>query len=314
MNPIKTILTLCALCLGAALYAEVAAAASEWRILVVLSDTTAPYVELTQVLRASLEKRDLVKNFQTVQVGQLSELPARLPSDLWITVGVKAAEAVAGANVAVPTFNLLIPRQSFESLPRGAGKNLVSALYLDQPMVRQLQLIKAALPARDNVGVLLGPASQDRLRELQASARQSHMKLKVELVNAEEQLLPALKKVLADSDVLLAVPDPLVFNRDTAQNVLLTSYRAKAPLFAFSKSYVTAGALAAVYSTPAQIGQQAGEIIQRYLQVGGGTLPPSQYPEYFSVSVNYQVARSLGLVLDDEATLLERIKVSAERE
>ena len=314
MNPIKTILTLCALCLGTALYTDVAAAASEWRILVVLSDTTAPYVELTQVLRASLEKRDLVKNFQTVQVGQLSELPARLPSDLWVTVGVKAAEAVAGANLTVPTFNLLIPRQSFESLPRGAGKNLVSALYLDQPMVRQLQLIKAALPARDNVGVLLGPASQDRLRELQTSARQSHMKLKVELVNAEEQLLPALKKVLADSDVLLAVPDPLVFNRNTAQNVLLTSYRAKAPLFAFSKSYVTAGALAAVYSTPAQIGQQAGEIIQRYLQAGGGTLPPPQYPEYFSVSVNYQVARSLGLVLDDEATLLERIKASAERE
>ena len=314
MNLIKTILALCALCLGTALYTDVAAAASEWRVLVVLSETTAPYVELTQVLRASLEKKGWVKKFQTVQTSQLNELDAGLPGDLLVTVGVKAAEAVAASTVSVPTFNLLIPRQSFESLPRGAGKNWVSALYLDQPMVRQLQLIKATLPACDNVGILLGPTSQDRLRELQTSARQSHMKLKIELVNSEEQLLPALKKVLMDSDVLLAVPDPLVFNRDTAQNVLLTSYRAKAPLFAFSKSYVTAGALAAVYSTPAQIGQQAGEIIQRYLQAGGGALPPPQYPEYFSVSVNYQVARSLGLVLDDEATLLERIKVSAEHE
>lgn len=314
MNPIKKIFALCALCLGIAFYTDVALAASEWRIFVVLSETTAPYVELTQVLRASLEKKGLVNKFQAVPAGQLTELQVGLPGDVLLPVGVKAAEAVAALNVAVPTFNLLIPRQSFESLPRGAGKGMVSALYIDQPMARQLQLIKAALPAHNNVGVLLGPASQDRLREWQASARQSHIKLRVEFVNSEEQLLPALKKVLADSDVLLAVPDPVVFNRDTAQNVLLTSYRAKAPLFAFSKSYVTAGALAAVYSTPGQIGQQAGEVIQRYLQAGGGALPPPQYPAYFSVSVNYQVARSLGLVLGDEATLLERIKMSAERE
>jgi len=43
-------------------------------------------------------------------------------------------------------------------------------------------------------------------------------------------------------------------------------------------------------------------------------LPPPQYPKYFSVGVNYQVARSLGLAIEDEAALLQRIKAGTERE
>lgn len=294
-------------------YAGTAAAGSELRILVVLSETSAPYIELAQALRANLEESGLAKNMQTVQASAFAGIQ-HAPADLLVTVGVKAAETVVASDLSAPTLYVLIPRQSVEDLPHTAKKRNVSAIYLDQPVGRQFSLIKAALPARDQVGVLLGPSSQGRLRELQGGARENHIKLRVGQVNSEEQLLPVLKMVLADSDVLLAVPDPLVFNRDTAQNVLLTSYRARAPIFAFSKSYVTAGALAAVYSTPAQIGQQAGEMIRHYVQRGGGALPPSQYPKYFSVSVNYQVARSLGLALDDEAMLLGKIEEHTERE
>lgn len=311
MNPIKILLTACMLMWACC--AGTASAAGERRILLVLSEESEPYIEVAQALRASLEGSGLAKDVQTVPA---SALTGRRPvsADLLVTVGVKAAEAAAASVVSAPTLNVLIPRESVESLAHTAKLKNTSAIYLDQPLGRQFQLIRAALPARDQVGVLLGPTSQDRLRELQSSARENRIKLSIREMSTEEQLLPALRKVLADSEVLLAVPDPLVFNRDTAQSVLLTSYRAQVPMFAFSKSYVTAGALAAVYSTPAQIGQQAGEVVRHYFQTGGGALPPSQYPKYFSVSVNYQVARSLGLALDNEAALLGKIKEYTERE
>ena len=162
--------------------------------------------------------------------------------------------------------------------------------------------------------MLLGPSSQDRLKPLQQAAREQKVAVSAEQVTTEEDIIPALKHLFTNADVLLALPDPLVFNKNTAQSLLLTSYRAQIPLIAYSKSYVSAGALAAVYSTPAQIGQQAAELLVRLMQAKTLTLPSPQYPKYFSVSVNYQVARSLGLAIESEAALLEQIKAGTERE
>ena len=68
-------------------------------------------------------------------------------------------------------------------------------------------------------------------------------------------------------------------------------------MVAFSPAYVRAGALLALYVTPAQIGQQAGELARGVLR---GKALPSQaiYAQNFSISVNSHVARSLGLDLD----------------
>jgi ABC-type uncharacterized transport system substrate-binding protein len=60
-----------------------------------------------------------------------------------------------------------------------------------------------------------------------------------------------------------------------------------------------------VYSTPAQIGLQAGLMARGVLQ--GRTLGPPQYPQDFSISVNEHVARSMGLSLDAQ-TLTERLR------
>jgi putative tryptophan/tyrosine transport system substrate-binding protein len=102
------------------------------------------------------------------------------------------------------------------------------------------------------------------------------------------------------------VPDAAIYNRNNIANILLTSYRAQVPLFGFSPSYVKAGALAAVYSQPAQIAQQVAEIIQNL--PANGPLPAPQSPRYFSVSVNSQVKLSLELTMDSEAQLLQKLK------
>ena len=182
-----------------------------------------------------------------------------------------------------------------------------SAIYLDQPLPRQLSLIRTILPRTDNVGILLGPSTQQQGPALSETARQLGFNPQLEYVGNERELVPGLRRTLNDSGVLLALPDPLVYNRETAQTILLTSYRHEKPVIGFSQAYVKAGALAAVFSSPAQIARQAAEIVREALSAQKIMLPEAQYPKYFSVDANPQVARSLGLNFEEESAIHEKL-------
>jgi len=288
-------------------------------VVIVLSEDSAPYQEVTEQIRAGFANQG--QEAPTLRV--IQALSLRVGDsvfeavDLVVPVGVRAIEVVARLKLRTPIFSVLAPKFAIDQIAKdypALDPRAFSVLYLDQPAVRRMALIRHALPGRKRVGVLLGPESSDAVRALQAAAREQGLQLETERVASADELLPALKRVLAQSDTLLVLPDAQITNKNTAQSILLTSYRAQDPVVAYSKSYVSAGALVAVYSTPAQIGQQAAELLVQLVQAKTLMLPPPQYPKYFTVSVNYQVARSLGLTIEDEATLLQRIKVGTERD
>lgn len=287
-------------------------AAAPVNVAIVLSDESAPYQETASSLRATLAQSSS-RTVATVYSlsGRKNDFLRETP-DLIVTVGVGAAQELAAQNLPIPVLAVLIPRQAFEKIPRQRDYKYFSAIFLDQPLARQMELIRLATPERRRVGVLLGPDSQGTLKFLQAAASEARLSLAVEKISAAEELLPALQRVLADSDVLLAVPDPLVFNKGTVQSLLLTTYRYQDPVIGFSHAYVKAGALASVHTTPEQVGRQAGDVILRVLGSRATWLPAPEYPRYFSVSVNYQVARSLGLNISDETVLLQHLKSSLE--
>jgi len=302
--------------LAIVLFCAMGFAHGQTQILLVLSDGSGACSEVAAAMQSHFATQNSAFNIRTINASAFSAGRVNFTeTDIIVAIGTYAMEQAA-VDARVPVLNILVPRQSYEStrLRAKLDSRQYSAIYLDQPISRQLRLINAALPNRDAVGVLLGPSSQDRLKPLQQAAREQKVGVSAEQVTTEEDIIPALKRLFTSADVLLALPDPLVFNKHTAQSLLLTSYRAQIPLIAYSKSYVSAGALAAVYSTPAQIGQQAAELLVRLMQAKTLTLPSPQYPKYFSVSVNYQVARSLGLTIESEAALLERIKAGTERE
>jgi ABC-type uncharacterized transport system substrate-binding protein len=182
-----------------------------------------------------------------------------------------------------------------------------SAIVLDQPYARQLSLIKIIMPEAKNVGVLLGPTSAQFSEPLKEEAEERALNLLQEKVTQQTDLLPKLNKLLASSDVLMAIPDASIYSRETAQPILLTSYRHKKTVFGYSQSYVRAGALAAVYSSSKQIAQQTAEIAIAS-QASPGLLPAPQAPKYFSIAVNYQVARSLDINLQNEEALYKKLQ------
>ncbi|MFA7318290.1 MAG: ABC transporter substrate binding protein [Sulfuricella sp.] len=281
-------------------------------IAIVLSDESAPYQDTASSLRATLKQggTKAVVNVYSRPEEKIDFL--RESPDLIVAVGVRAAQELALQNLPTPVLAVLIPRQAFDKIARQREHRFFSAVFLDQPLARQMELIRLAMPDRGRVGVVLGPDSVGSLKSLQAAASETRLGLAVEKISAAEELLPALQRVLAESDVLLAVPDPLVFNKGTVQSLLFTTYRYQDPVIGFSHAYVKAGALASVHTTPEQAGRQAGDIVLRVLASLPAWLPPPEYPKYFSVSVNYQVARSLGLSIGDEISLFQKLKRASE--
>ena len=225
---------------------------------------------------------------------------------LIVAVGVQALQYAAKQPGNQAVLGALIPQPVFEKIHASAGNDNLSAIVLDQPPSRQMRLLHRLLPKAKSIGILLGPTSTRNGELLDKAATDSNLKTILTPIQLESDLTPALKSMLELSDALLAVPDPLVHQPGTAQTLLLTSYRYQKPVIGYSQAYVTAGALAAVYSSPADIARQAAEIADQFPE-RQKALPPLQPPRYFSVGINRQVARALGLDLQDVESLTESL-------
>ncbi len=272
------------------------------KVVIVSSERSAAYQEAAQSLVSELERSGLERT-EVLEVTVAEWAAAeQLAPRLFVALGTAAATVLANTQLQIPVLCTLLPRTSFELVLANSGRKAsprFSALYLDQPWSRQLDLIHLALPEAHNIGVLWGSQSQSQAAALNLAARAQGMKL-IEASVAGNDLFTGLKRVLEGVDVLLAVPDPNVYNSGNIQNILLTSFRLRVPLVAFSPAYVHAGALMAVHVTPKQLGLQAGAMASGVLQ--GKALPAAPlYSQEFSIAVNVPVARSLGLTLNSDA-------------
>jgi len=260
---------------------------------VVLSENGGSYLEYSNALAAQLKNGDIT--LSVIEAGM--PLPA---SDLVIAAGMKAALSLTHAR-PVAMLAVLIPREGYGRLQNefaftaaNNGTVKLSAIYLDQPFKRQFELIAAVLPKTSSIGVLYSTPPMD-LSTLRMLAKVRKLELNERSPGSASNLHAALQEILLSSDVLLALPDTEIYNTSTIRNILLATYRSKVPLIGFSPAYVKAGALCAVFSTPQQIAGQSAAIIREYAETRA--LPAAQYAKEFEVSVNEQVARSLGLII-----------------
>src|SRR5574340_1361114 len=273
---------------------------------VVLSDSSQPY----QQFSAEFHKY-FAENYADVVVVEsyADEKPKANHNgkvDLVVAVGSKATE-LAVANFNAPLLSTMVPKAAYEALPDGHSSRLsktASAIYLDQPWSRQLNFIQALLPKHNIVGVLYSPNTPIVLPRLPRG-----MSLNAQSATAEN-LFAAMDNVLNSSPVMLAIPDSEIYSSSKVRNILLTSYRYKVPLIGISQAYVNAGAIGASFSTPEQLAVQAGKTIVSFAR--SRNLPEPQYPELFKISLNLQVARSVGIVLDSQEVILERMNKGGE--
>ncbi|HTY02569.1 MAG TPA: ABC transporter substrate binding protein [Rhodocyclaceae bacterium] len=258
---------------------------------------------------AEIVTRDLTSSGWTlaeVTVGFETPLPPHPEQEqAIIALGARALIAAIRHAGGKPVVAALIGQSSVDEMTWSTGDRL-SVILLDQPVDRWINLVQTAFPNLQQVGMVAGPANQKMAKAVERRMSDRRLALSVEQISSPEEVVPALERLLPRMGLFLALPDPMVHNRNSVQPLLLTTYRAGIPVVAYSESYLQAGAVLALYSTVPQIAAQVIETLQQFQE---GKPPPTvQPPRYFTVGVNSAVARSLGLSLPSGADLTARLR------
>lgn len=191
----------------------------------------------------------------------------------------------------------MVMRAEFEHIanrhPTGRHRRL-SALYLDQPPSRQIHMLLSALPRTKSIGILANGKGASAIHSLREAAAKRGMELSAMRVNRSHDEYAVLSNPKERIDILLLVDRWTVDNAMLGPLVLET-FRLGLPVMAHTASLVASGAMLALYTSPDQIGQEAGLRLRQAWRNVDRRLPPPDYPRGFDVAVNRSVALALDI-------------------
>jgi hypothetical protein len=167
-----------------------------------------------------------------------------------------------------------------------------SAVYSDQPLNRQLILISALFKSRKiNVGI---PYKNNEYNIELGKIIKNYPNLIFNIESVDgKNILRETNKIMQNNDVILATSESDIYNSQNIRSLLLSSYRHQTVFIGPSESFVKAGALASVMSNPDQYSLEIITMLSEYIK--SGVMPKSRFPDQYTVIINNNVAKSLGL-------------------
>ncbi|MEA5446145.1 ABC transporter substrate binding protein [Gammaproteobacteria bacterium AB-CW1] len=290
------------LCLLLVLGGPAGAATGETRVLVLLSGDGRPYQQFQTGLRESLPSRER----ERLDIREhLDDLPGDESYQLVLTVGT-AALRVALENSNLPIISTLAPSSTVERLSEAHPDRAITGLYIDQPIDRHIQLIKALFPDSSRIGHI-GPDEQapDRLIE---AIEQHDVSLRHVQATDRRELIRILPGMLEEVEALLILPNALTAESSQLRAMLLHSFRAGVPSFAYSPGLVNAGSIAAVYTEPDALGRETADVLMEIMKLSPEDWPAPKHPSTYGLATNTDVARSLRIRLPAEEPLRQMIE------
>jgi len=225
----------------------------------------------------------------------------RITPDIIIAIGSSAIQSSREHYVSVN--RLLIATDPAQYYNRITAQH-TAVLYMTQPYCKQLRFIKQLNPDWHSISYLHDDSRNINRKNLEICAHRLKLGIYKGHVNNIKYLSENIKDALNHSDLLLALPDKRIYNSETVKNILLTCYRYRKPVIAFSRNFVRAGALAAIYSDINQITDSAISILSVSIKNKNSFPTGVFYPEKFNISINPQVFEALNLDVPD----VQRIK------
>jgi ABC-type uncharacterized transport system substrate-binding protein len=229
-------------------------------------------------------------------------------ADIIVTLGANSANAVSSQapdQLIIHAYITLAQSGQYQH----NNQNHISVL-LDQPIERYLVFSQQLLNLKT-----LGTINRSNpviVSQQRKASKKLNLKLdQYQLGETNKRLLATVRQLINKNEALLMLPDQTIYNRNTLKGILLTSYRGRTPVISYSPGHVKSGALAAIYSSPTNIGQHLANLINQH---HGGKLNTNNkliYAEYYSIATNPSVAHSLGLELPGEAKLRQFIDENA---
>lgn len=265
-------------------------------LVVVVPTSTSLTEEFINVLRQ--QRAD-----DTVLVHQLDS-PHPIPAAAkLITLGSQGLEWRLKQHLDTPTIATYVSNSSLPALSLPPIPAHVQILLANPAPLRQLKLAKLLTPRLSEVGILYSAQHQGQMQEWEAASRQIGLTVFSLPLGSQDNLGRRMIDLLDNSDVLVAIDDPTIYNADNLKTILLSSYTRNKVLIGPSAPFINAGSLSTTYSTATQMALSVNRLLDQPWQPGR-----ISYPQYFSVLSNAQVARSLGFPPPNDDTLAEQLR------
>ena len=297
--------------------------AASAHVQILLSHSTPPYRVLAKAINASIEGQSV----SIVELDPDGHAPDSISHDadtLNLAIGSRAMIFALEEMPNVPLVVALVPSNVYEELLRAHGhppnEGKVSAVFLDQPLERQVAFVRLLMPDKRRMGILVGQHSHPYVKPLRHLAAAYKLTLRIGDAR-EDRISDAIKDIIGSSDFVLALHDSSLLTPNHAKWLLYMAYQRRIPVIGYSRTYVKAGALAALYSGNEQIADQIVSLLTRSglgsgHQVSGLQLSSPEYPDDFSIEINKSVAYSFairGIDLDAIAEQLHRLHMEKRR-
>jgi putative ABC transport system substrate-binding protein len=314
--PLTLVLTLT---LGMQVTAEAQQPRKVWRIGVLIPTTEAAAAPYVAVSRQALRALGYVEGANLALELRYSERDEGLPDraadlvhrkvDLIMTTATPATLAAKHATTTIPIVMVAVndPVQSgiVASLDRPGGNVTGNALLLPEITVKQLQLLKEAVPKASRIAIfgnLANPSVRLTATALQESSRA--LGVAIELVNVQrvEDFDPAFAIMVAQhADGIIAMADPFVFAH--MARVMELALGNGLPVIAFFRESVPSGVLMSYGPSLVQAMQRATVYVDKILKgAKPGDLPVEQ-PTKFELVINLKTAKALGLTIPQSLLL-----------
>jgi putative ABC transport system substrate-binding protein len=270
--------------------------ANEVRIGVLVSAEGAPYQDALAGFRSHLEQRGIRAVYS---VHALRNDPARARTAaqkekgqgarMLLALGTLAVQAAGREAPDLPVVaGLVLNAGELKAAPNATG------VLLELPLETELRWLQRMLPRQKHVGVLYTPGqNQARVNEAMRLAKSLGLELHARQVNAPRELPEAMEGLANSAEVLWGLSDAVALNPQTAQSLLLFSFRNRIPFVGLSRSWVNAGALYALERDYHDIGRQCGELAHQLLQGTPASAVPPEVPRTLIYSVNLRTARHM---------------------
>jgi putative tryptophan/tyrosine transport system substrate-binding protein len=284
-------------------YQPLFALASSPKVVIVLSQESIPYA-------------DMVKGFQTALAGAGVQVDVDVqnlkgnsasasdalrqfkenPPALFLTVGSVATQAVLAEHEEVPVIASLTAQ--LEKLRKKAN---LTGVGLEFSLESQFDMMRRILPELATVGVLYSPKDNQEIIDAALTfAKKRGVKLVPKSVETPRDIPDALESLANNVDLLWGITDQVVLSPQTAEPILLFSFRNKIPFAGLSTPWVKAGSLYALERDYGDIGNQCAEMAVKILNKTAPRTIQVVPPRKVLFSVNLKTARSLKIDLSQQ--------------
>lgn len=276
------------------------AVAASPKVVIVLSQESSPNTDLVKGFRTSLTATGVQVEIDVHNLKSNGENATNVlrqfkddPPTAFLTVGSLATQAVLAEHEEVPVIASLTAH-----LEKFKKNGNLTGVGLEFSLESQFEVMRRILPELATVGVLYNPKeNQETIDTTLTLAKKLGVKLVPKRVETPRDIPDALESLANNIDLLWGITDQVVVSPQTAEPILLFSFRNKIPFAGLSAPWVKAGSLYALERDYHDLGNQCAEIAVKILNKTAPRIMPVVSPRKVLFSINLKTARSMKIEL-----------------